>query len=141
MAMNPSSGRALDIPMASAMDGLPAMASRNCWASAPIMPAMISAPASQPRAAGMWIEVARPMGLRSHADARADPAPPRKRELPRSRRAAMTTASVPSNTPKAMGIRRVHHRMSPKAAAFSAQPSGESHVIHVLVTSPTPRST
>ena len=36
---------------------------------------------------------------------------------------------------------RVHHRMSPKGAAFSAQPRGESQVTHVFVTSPTPRST
>ena len=36
---------------------------------------------------------------------------------------------------------RAHQRIAPKAAAFSAQPSGESQVSQVRVTSPTPRRT
>src|SRR5665811_691363 len=61
--MNPSSGCAPDNPMASAMAGLPAKASTNCCASAPIMPARTRAPASQPRTPGRWMAVASPLGL------------------------------------------------------------------------------
>ena len=63
--------------------------------------------------------------------ARADPAPPRTSALPRSRRPATRTASVASSPPTARGMSRVHHRIAPKGAAFSAQPSGESQVTHV----------
>ena len=94
--------------------GCRATASMNCCASAPIMPAMIRAPASQPRTAGRWMAVASPSGLRSHVVARADPAPPRTRELPRSRRPASRTASAASSPPTARGMSRVHHRIVPE---------------------------